>query len=366
MKSLMSRRGFVQGVGALLSMQLLGKGKESLAEGLPPSNLGARESGYVPVETLGTPTLGYKMVSGVKEFQLTATPVTITFPDGSDPHMQSRRPVFAWGYNGTMIGPTIEVVEGDSVRIILKNNLSESTTIHWHGLELPIGMDGVPGISQKPIPPGGSFVYEFTLQQPAGTFFYHSHQMAAKQVGLGLMGFFIIHPKTPAPHQIVDRDYAIMLQTWKIDPSTPIPDMLEMTEFNYFTMNGRVGEGPDSKYGIPMMKARIGEKVRIRVSNLSMLTHPIHLHGHQFRITDLGGGFLPPHQQMLANTSSVSSAEVRTLEFDAKYKGKWMFHCHFLHHTMNDMHRPTLPGDPPMDDMPMMDMGGMTTFVDIT
>ncbi len=351
----------MQAMGSLLSLPLLGKSGAAMAA---PRSVGP--NGYVPVETLGIPTLPYTLVGGVKEFRMTAEPVTISFPDGSDPMMVRRRPIYVWGYNGSMPGPTIEVVEGDSVRIILQNNLPDATTIHWHGIELPIEMDGVPDISQKPVPPGGTFVYEFTIQQPAGTFFYHSHQMAAKQVGLGLMGMFIIHPKKPEPHQIVDHDFGIMLHTWKIDPGSPIPDTLEMTEFNYFTMNGRVGEGMGSKHGIPSMKVRLGEKVRIRVTNLSMLVHPVHLHGHQFTITDMGGGFLPPHQHLMCNTTNVSAAEVRAVEFVAKYPGKWMFHCHFTHHTMNDMHRPPLPGDPPMEDMPGMDMGGMMTTVDIT
>jgi FtsP/CotA-like multicopper oxidase with cupredoxin domain len=365
-----TRRSFVEVLGSLFSLSLMGKsasafadvGASSVTLPVPRTSSGA----YVPVNAIGVPTCPYTTSGGIKEFRLTAEPITITFPDGSDPHMTKRRPVYVWGYNGSMPGPTIEVIEGDTVRIVLKNNLPESTTIHWHGIELPIEMDGVPDISQKPVKPGETFVYEFTIRQPAGTFFYHSHQNTAKQVGLGMMGFFIIHPRSPRPDQIVDRDYAIMLHTWKIDPGSPIPNTLEMTDFNYFTMNGRVGEGPGSKYGVPDMQARIGEKVRIRVSNLSMLVHPFHIHGHQFKITDLGGGFLPPHQHMVANTVNVSAAEVRGVEFVAKYPGKWMAHCHFTHHTMNDMHRPPLPGDPPMEDMPMMDMGGMSTIIDIT
>lgn len=368
----LTRRGFVEILGSLVSLSILGKGTKAIADvqassdAILASRAASSGNGYVPVEAIGVPSCPFTVSGGVKEFQLTAEPVTVMWPDGTDPHMMKRRPIYTWGYNGSMPGPTIEVVEGDTVRIVLKNNLPESTTIHWHGIELPINMDGVPDISQKPVKPGDTFVYEFTIRQPAGTFFYHSHQNTAKQVGLGLMGFFIIHPKNPTPDQIVDRDYAIMLHTWKIDPGSPIPDTLEMTNFNYFTMNGRVGEGPGSKYGIPDMKARIGEKVRIRVSNLSMLVHPFHIHGHQFKIVDLGGGFLPPHQHMTANTTNVSAAEVRAVQFEAKYPGKWMAHCHFTHHTMNDMHRPPLPGDPPMEEMPMMDMGGMSTVIDIT
>ncbi len=365
-----TRRGFVYGLGGLMSLPLFSKGDTSKLGAIakmgkdnppPPSN-----PNYVPVRAPGIPTLGYVISGGVKEFRLVAEPVTIQFPDMSDGMGMKNRPIYAWGYNGTSIGPTIEVVEGDRVRILVTNNLPEPTTVHWHGLEIPIEMDGVPMFSQDPIEPGSTFTYEFTLNQ-SGTYFYHSHYMTAKQVGLGLMGFFIIHPKNPAPSQIVDKDYAYFLHTWKINPGSPIPDTLEMTEFNYFTMNGRVGGGVGD-WKLPPMSAKIGERVRIRVTNLSMLSHPIHLHGHSFKITDWGAGFLPESQQIKANTVSVSSAEVRAVEFTAARRGKWMFHCHFTHHTMNDMHRFPLPGDPSMnaEGMAMMDMGGMSTWIEIT
>jgi FtsP/CotA-like multicopper oxidase with cupredoxin domain len=218
-----------------------------------------------------------------------------------------------------------------------------------------------PDFSQKPIPPGGTYTYEFKIDQPAGTFFYHSHAMVAMQVGLGLMGFFIIHPRKPEPWQIVDRDYAYMLHTWKLDPGSPNPNTMEMSNFNYFTMNGQ--PGPD----IVPMTAKVGERVRIRVSNLSMLVHPVHLHGHTFKVVDMGGGFLPPSQHLSMNTTNVSSAEVRVLDFVAKRPGKWLFHCHFSHHTMNDMDRPPLPGQMDMIHQWMnMDMGGMHTWIEIT
>lgn len=349
-----SRRQFLTGLGGLLASAGTLTPKTSSAA---PS--ASSSSGYVPVETLGIPTLAYQWDGNTKVFHLKAEPVTVQFPDLSDPHGRGRRPVYAWGYNGSMIGPTIEVVEGDHVRIYVENGLPDETTVHWHGLHIPLDMDGVPGFSQKPIPPNGTFTYEFTLSQ-SGTYFYHSHVMQAKQVGLGLTGFFIIHPKTPPSHLIVERDYAIMLQTWMLHPGSPVPDTLEMTDFNYFTMNGF--SGPD----IPPMKAKIGENVRIRVANLSMLVHPVHLHGHTYKITELGGGFLPLHQQMAANTANVSAAEVRTLEFEAKLPGKWVFHCHFMHHTMNDMHRNPIPGLPSHAGHGDHDMGGMHTHIEIT
>jgi FtsP/CotA-like multicopper oxidase with cupredoxin domain len=363
-----SRRTFLSTLGAsfLAPLFLEREAKADfplLAKTVGPSRSPAARNS-VSVQTPGVPTLQGTLNGNIREFQLSADQVTIQLPDMSDGMGMKGRPVNVWGYNGSMTGPTLEAFEGETVRVVFTNNLPEPTTVHFHGIELPIEMDGVPMFSQDPVKPGGTFVYQFPLNQ-SGTYFYHSHLMAAKQVGLGLMGFFIIHPKNPTPAQLVDHDYAYMLHTWKINPGSSIPDTLEMSDFNFFTMNGRVGNGVPG-WRLPPMKAKVGERVRIRVSNLSMLTHPVHLHGHQFLITDWGGGFLPEHQQIKANTISVSSAEVRVLEFTARAPGRWMFHCHFTHHTMNDMDRPPLPGTPPMDDMPDMDMGGMSTWIEIT
>ncbi len=353
------RRGFLWTLSASLLASLLWKPKASAQA---PAH--ASSSKFVSVDTPGVPTLQGILSGSVREFHLTAQPVTIQLPDMSDGMGMKGRSVNVWGYNGSMIGPTLEAIEGETVRIIFTNNLSEPTTVHFHGIELPIEMDGVPGFSQYPVQPGGTFTYEFPLKQ-SGTYFYHSHFMAAKQVGLGLMGFFIIHPKNPTPAQLVDHDYAYFLHTWKINPGSSIPNTLEMSDFNYFTMNGRVGNGIKG-WQLPPMKAKVGDRVRIRVTNLSMLSHPVHLHGHTFVVTDWGGGFLPEHQQIKANTINVSSAEVRVLEFTARAPGRWMFHCHFSHHTMNDMDRPQLPGMPPMEGMDDMDMGGMSTWIEIT
>ena len=362
-----SRRDFVTvGMTGLLATQIL---KPSISKGdvsTPPQTGERNKDGYVPCIAPGIPTLAYKWDGSTKLFNLVAEPVTVEWQDMSDPHGAATRPIYCWGYNGSMIGPTIEVVEGDTVRVILQNNLPDPTTVHWHGLHIPLPMDGVPDLSQPMVMPGESFTYEFTLEQ-SGTYFYHSHVMQAKQVAMGLLGFFIIHPKKPEPWQVVDRDYAYFLQTWKIGPRHGNPDNMEMSDFNYFTMNGRPGNGqpggPKNPAGIVPMQARSGEKVRIRVGNLSMLTHPIHLHGHTFKVTDWGGGFLPQHQHIAANTIDVSNAEVRVLEFEAsKRLGKWLFHCHFMHHTMNDMHRRPIPGMMPHA---MHVDGGMHTWIEI-
>jgi manganese oxidase len=323
------------------------------AEPYPSSPI---SSGMTSVTTPGISKLPFELDGNTKVFRLIAQPVQIFFPDMSDPNGTKRRPISAWGYNGSVVGPTIEAVEGDRVRILVTNNLPEPTSVHWHGLHVPIEMDGVTGISQDPIQPGETFTYEFTLEQH-GTYFYHPHFMSSKQVGLGMCGFFIIHPKNPEPWQIVDHDYAYFLQTWKIHPGSPVPDTLEMNDSNYFTFNGKAG--PD----VVPMKAKSGEKVRIRVANLSLMSHPVHLHGHSFRITDYGAGFIPQHQHILTNTNSVSSGEARAFDFTAGRPGKWVMHCHFLHHVMNDMHRPPIIGG---GGHAGHEMGGMHTWIEIT
>jgi len=324
----------------------------------PTPFVDSTELKMTPVTTPGVEKLSFEWDGDVKVFRLIAEPVTLHWPDMSDPHGMARRPIFAWGYNGSVPGKTIEVTEGDRVRIHVTNNLSDPTTMHWHGLHIPIEMDGVPGVSQDPIQPGDTFTYEFTLEQ-SGTFFYHSHVMQAKQVGLGLMGFFIVHPKNPEPWMIVDHDFLYFLQIWMIHPGSSIPDTLEMNNFNYFTMNGV--PGPD----IVPMKVRLGDRVRIRVANLSMMAHPVHLHGHTYKITDWGGGFLPEHQHIKANTINISSAEVRVMDWQAQRIGKWMFHCHFSHHTMNDMHRTPLPNAGGHAGHAAHDMGGRHTYCEV-
>ena len=365
------RRNFILTMGSSLAATLLWK-HGAQAAGFPRPFAAAEpkvtatkgKASFAPVQTPGIPNISGSLNGNVREFHLTAQPTVVQFPDMSDGMGMQGRPVNVWGYNGSMTGPTMEAIEGETLRVVFTNNLPEPTTVHFHGIERPIEMDGVPDFSQDPVPPGGTFVYEFPLHQ-SGTYFYHPHFMTAKQVGLGMMGFLVIHPKNPTPSQIVDHDYAYFLHTWKINPGSSIPDTLEMSDFNYFTMNGRVGNGV-SGWRLPPMKAKIGDRVRIRVSNLSMMTHPVHLHGHTFVITDYGAGFLPEHQQIKANTINVSSAEVRVLEFTARAPGNWMFHCHFTHHMMNDMDRPPLPGMPPMEGMPDMDMGGMSTWIEVT
>jgi manganese oxidase len=254
----------------------------------------------------------------VKVFRLVAEPVKQTFLPG--------KVVNLWGYNGTAPGPTVQVNQGDRVRIIVDNHLPEPTSMHWHGFEIPFDMDGAPGLSQEPIPPGGRFTYEFTLHQE-GTYFYHSHM--AMQEMMGMLGGFIMHPQK-AYQPSVDKDFLIILQEYAILPSNPTPNSMNM-EFNWLTFNGKAGPATT-----PLI-IRQGDRVKIRLVNLGMDHHPIHLHGHQFVLTGTEAGRQPQSTWGQQNTVLVGVAQARDIEFEAKYAGDWMIHCHLPHHMMNQM-----------------------------
>jgi len=273
----------------------------------------------VPVETPDVPKLPFTLDNGVKVFHLSAEVVKTTLLPGM-------REMYGWGYNGSVPGPTIEVNEGDRVRIMLHNNLPEPTSIHWHGIEVPPAMDGVPFISQPLIEPGASFTYEFTLHQH-GTFFYHSH--GAMQQMMGTIGLFIIHPQMPqTPH--CDKDFGLILQEFALLPNNPVPNTLKM-EFNWLTINGKAGPATT-----PMI-VRQGERVRMRFVNLGMDHHPMHMHGHQFYVTGTEGGRIPETAWYPGNTVLVGVAQARDVEFEAVRAGNWMVHCHLPHHMMNNM-----------------------------
>jgi FtsP/CotA-like multicopper oxidase with cupredoxin domain len=275
---------------------------------------------YDPVATLNGWSLPWRMNDGVKEFHLVAEPVVREFAPGMKANL--------WGYNGASPGPTIEAVEGDRVRIFVTNRLPEHTTVHWHGIQVPSGMDGVGGMTQPHIPPGKTFVYEFTLLR-SGTHMYHPHADEMVQMAMGLMGLFIIHPKDPRPLK-VDRDFAFLLAAYAIEPGSATPRTAEMTDFNLWTFNSRVFPGID-----PIV-ARTGERVRVRVGNLTMTNHPIHMHGPHFTVTGTDGGWIPKAARSPEVTIDVAVGQMRAIEFDA-IAGDWAIHCHKSHHTMNAM-----------------------------
>jgi FtsP/CotA-like multicopper oxidase with cupredoxin domain len=287
---------------------------------------------YNPVVTLNGWTLPWRMNKGVKEFHLVAEPVVREMAPGFKAHL--------WGYNGQSPGPTIEVVEGDKVRIFVTNRLPEHTSIHWHGQRLPNGMDGVTGLNQPGIPAGKTFVYEFTARRP-GTFMYHPHADEMTQMAMGMMGFWVTHPKGKHPLiDAVDRDFCFLLNAYDIDPGSYTPKIMTMLDFNIWSWNSRVFPGIDS------LNVRLNDKVRLRIGNLTMTNHPIHLHGHEFQVTGTDGGPTPKTTRRYEVTQDIAVGQMRQLEFLADEEGDWAFHCHKSHHTMNAMGHdvPTLIG----------------------
>ncbi|MBP7565216.1 MAG: multicopper oxidase domain-containing protein, partial [Burkholderiaceae bacterium] len=207
--------------------------------------------GYDPVVTLNGWTAPFRMNAGVKEFHLVAEPVVREVAPGFKVNM--------WGYNGQSPGPTIEVVEGDRVRLFVTNRLPEHTTVHWHGQRLPNGMDGVGGITQPHIPPGKTFVYEFTARRP-GTFMYHPHADEMVQMAMGMMGLWITHPRQR--HPLIDRvqrDFCFLLSSFDVEPGSATPRINTMTDFNIWTFNSRVFPAIDT------LNVRRGDRVRLRV-----------------------------------------------------------------------------------------------------
>ena len=276
---------------------------------------------YNPVVTLNGWTLPWRMKDGVKEFHLIAEPVVREIAPGMKANL--------WGYNGQSPGPTIEVVEGDKVRLFVTNKLPEHTSIHWHGQRLPNGMDGVAGLNQPAIQPGKTFVYEFVAKRP-GTFMYHPHADEMTQMAMGMMGFWVTHPKDPSLHR-VDRDFVFLLNAYDIDPGSFTPRVAEMLNFNIWTFNSRAFPGID-----PIV-VRKDDRVRIRIGNLTMTNHPVHIHGHEFEVAGTDGGWVPKSARWPEVTADIAVGQMRAIEFDASDAGDWAFHCHKSHHTMNAM-----------------------------
>jgi hypothetical protein len=315
-KIMSNRRNFLQqilamGAGALAAPRLFGQRRA-------PASEHSRPVVNVPVQTPDVPDLAFTLDNGVKVFHLVAEPVK--------QQIAPNKTLILWGFNGSAPGPTIQVNQGDRVRIIVDNHLPEPTSMHWHGFEIPNAMDGEPGISQQPIKPGGRFTYEFALHQE-GTYFYHPHM--AMQEMMGMLGAFIMHPKQPY-RPAVDKDFVLMLQEYAVLPNNVVPNSMNM-EFNWLTINGKVGPA------ITPLIVKLGDRVRIRMINLGMDHHPIHLHGHTFYVTGTEGGRIPEAGWYPGNTVLVGVAQARNIEFVANNPGNWMLHCHLPHHMMNQM-----------------------------
>ena len=319
----MNRRSFLETAGTIAGGSLLA----TVADGATRSTSTSRSPIVSPgggraVVTPNGATLPLRRVGGVLVGHLVAEPVDHEITPGLR--------IESWGYNGRTHGPTIEAVEGERLRIYVTNRLPEPTTVHWHGLVVPNGMDGVAGLSQPPIPVGETFVYEFPLRR-AGTYMYHPHYDEMTQIALGMAGILVVHPRRPSGPR-VDRDFALLSHEWRIPVGARRPDPGAMNDWNVLTFNGRSFPGTE-----PLLVER-GERVRIRLGNLGPMDHhPIHLHGLSFEVTGTDGGAVPPSARWPETTVLLPVGSTRDIEFVADEPGDWAVHCHMTHHVMTQM-----------------------------
>lgn len=216
-----------------------------------------------------------------------------------------------WGFNKQLPGPTIRAKEDERVRITVKNQLPEATAVHWHGLDVPNAMDGVPHVTQDPIMPGGEFVYEFTIKNKPGTYMYHSHQNTIEQIPKGLYGLFIVEPRNQ--EKKYDGEFSMMLSE---------------TQDGHYLVNGKSFPATD------VWNVRRGGKYIIRVANISQENHhPMHIHGHTLTvIAEDGRSKKVPYD---VTTLDVPSGKTYDIEMIADAEeGVWLFHCHILSHVV--------------------------------
>ena len=254
-------------------------------------------------EGLSMQPLEYRMEGDVKVFELTCEKTMWEVEPG--------RKLEAWTYNGQLPGPEIRVTEGDKVKILVTNNLDESTAVHWHGLYVPNNQDGVPFITQPPITPGSTYTYEFTIRN-AGSHMYHSHHNSTKQVSMGLLGPFIVEPKDKSQDPAYDKEYTLVLNDTA----------------QGFTINGK---------GFPAtlpLTAKLGQKIRIRYMNEGLMIHPMHLHGLPQLVFAKDGWNLP--QPFMCDTINVAPGERWDVIVDCTDPGVWAFHCHILSHAESE------------------------------
>jgi len=298
-----------------------------------------------PATAQGDQVLTPQMVGGVKVFHLDASIIKWNIlPD---------KQVAAYAINRQVPGPRLEINQGDRVQFVVKNDLPEPTALHWHGLILPNGIDGVPGITQKAIPAGGTFTYAFTAVQ-AGTFFYHSHQDSDRQQGLGEYGALIIRPTlnsvnlervraltipgdpaTPLESPTQDRinlEYTLQLQEWLNRDGLTYPAMImEGGLPNYFTINGTAYPSTDT------IQMRVGQTVKLRfIGSNNNFVHPMHVHGGPFQVVARDGETLQPSARFLADTVNIGPGQRYDVIWTARRPGEWLIHCHIPHHTKNN------------------------------
>ena len=270
----------------------------------------------------GDTVLEARIENGVKVFDIEASVIRWTILDGVE--------VDAYAFNRLVPGPRLQLVEGDRVRINFRNALPESTTVHWHGLIVPNEMDGPAEITQKAVPPGGSYRYEYTVQQ-SGTFFYHTHDHADRQQAFGLYGALLIEPRGSTEPR-ADLEYTIQLQEWLKRRWLTYPAMLmEGGLPNFFTINGKAYPSTD------VIRMKVGQTVRLRfIGTNNNFIHPMHVHGGPFEVVALDGVTLPPTARYLADTINVGPGQRWDVVWKARRVGKWLVHCHIPHHTTNN------------------------------
>ena len=270
----------------------------------------------------GDTVLEARIENGVKVFDIEASVIRWTILDGVE--------VDAYAFNRLVPGPRLQLVEGDRVRINFRNALPESTTVHWHGLIVPNEMDGPAEITQKPVPPGGSYRYEYTVQQ-SGTFFYHTHDHADRQQAFGLYGALLIEPRGSTEPR-ADLEYTIQLQEWLKRRWLTYPAMLmEGALPNFFTINGKAYPSTD------VIRMKVGQTVKLRfIGTNNNFIHPMHVHGGPFEVVALDGVTLPPTARYLADTVNVGPGQRWDVIWKARRIGKWLVHCHIPHHTTNN------------------------------
>jgi FtsP/CotA-like multicopper oxidase with cupredoxin domain len=236
--------------------------------------------------------------------------------------------VGAYAYNGQVPGPLVRVTQGDRVRMIVKNELPEPTSVHWHGIRLPNDQDGAADVTQPPIAPGQSFTYEFRVPD-AGTYFYHTHTLADRQQALGLYGALVIDPKGRRP--AFAKEAVLVLSEWTVHDGQTFPAMeLAGMQPNYFTINGKAYPSTEP------LKVKVGERVRLRFVGAGQFVHPMHLHGGPFEIVETDGNPVPPGARWRKDTILVGPGERYDVEFVAERPGRWLLHCHINHHITND------------------------------
>ncbi|OKH50298.1 copper oxidase [Calothrix sp. HK-06] len=276
-----------------------------------------------PSQAVGDQVLTPKIENGVKVFNLEASLIKWNIlPD---------KQVAAYAFNRQIPGPRIRITEGDRVRIVVKNNLPDATTVHWHGMILPNKMDGPADVTQKPIEPGASYNYEFTAKQ-RGTYFYHSHKDVDRQQTLGMYGALIIDPKNKINIATYNKDVVVQLQEWTFKQGYTFPAMpMEGLLPNLFTINGKAYPSTET------INAQVGEKIRFRfIGSNNGFIHPMHIHGGPFKIIETDGNAVPAAAQIEKDTINVAPGERYDVIWTAREKGKWLLHCHIPHHTTND------------------------------